>query len=166
MTLRHAMTAGAVAAAALFAGAGWAQAPDGPREGMGPMRGFERLHKQLNLNPQQEDLWKKAQAVQRDAFKGMRAKAAETRAKLRVEIDKPGVDLKQFAELRDQLREQMRAHMDATRKQVRAAWFGLYDSLDSNQREQVRVAIRDGMDRMDHRGGRRGAPRGETQGQG
>ena len=164
MTLRHAMTAGAVAAAALFAGAGWAQAPDGPREGMGPVRGFERLHKQLNLNPQQEDLWKKAQAVQRDAFKGMRAKAAETRAKLRVEIDKPGVDLKQFAELRDQLREQMRAQMDATRKQVRAAWFGLYDSLDSNQREQVRVAIRDGMDRMGHRGGRRGA--GETQGQG
>jgi len=166
MTLRHVMTAGALAAAALFAGAGWAQAPDGPREGMGPMRGFERLHKQLNLNPQQEDLWKKAQAAQRDAFKGMRAKAAETRAKLRVEIDKPGADLKQFAELRDQLREQMHAQMESSRKQVRAAWFGLYDSLVANQREQVRVAIRDGMDRMGHRGGRGGAPRGETQGQG
>jgi len=147
MTLRHAMTAGALAAAALFAGAGWAQAPDGPREGMGPMHGFERLHKQLNLSPQQEDLWKKAQVAQRDAYQAMRAKGEETRAKLRAEIDKPGVDLKQFAELRDQMREQMRGQMDATRK-------------------QVRVATRYGMDRMRHRGARRGAPRGETQGQG
>jgi len=39
---------------------------------------------------------------------------------------------------------------------VRAAWFGLYDSLDANQREQVRVAIRDGMD---HMGQTRNAPR-------
>jgi hypothetical protein len=31
------MTAGALAAAALFAGAGWAQAPDGPRDGMDRM---------------------------------------------------------------------------------------------------------------------------------
>jgi hypothetical protein len=166
MTPRHAVTAVALAAAAVFAGAGWAQAPDGQRESVRPMRGFERLHNQLNLNPQQEDLWEKAKIAQRDAFKAMRAQGAETRAKLRAEIDKPGADLKQFVELRDQLREQMHAQIESSRKQVRAAWFGLYDSLDASQREQVRVAIRDGMDRMGHRGGRRGAPRGETQGQG
>jgi hypothetical protein len=161
-----------LAAAALFAGTGWAQAPGGPRgpegtgpEGMGPVRGFERLHKELNLNPKQEELWKKAQTAQRDAFKAMRAKGAETRAKLRAEIDKPGVDLKQYAQLGDQLRDQMRAQMDATRKQVRAAWFDVYDSLDAKQREQVRVAIRDGMDRMGHRGGRRGGMHGERFGQ-
>jgi heavy-metal resistance protein len=169
MTHGHAAKAALIAAMALFAGAGWAQMPDGPRgampEGAGPMRGFERLHKQLNLNPQQEELWKKAQAEQREAFKTMRAKAAETRAKLRVEIDKPGVDLKQFAQLGEQLREQMRAQMEATRKQVRAAWFGVYDSLDAKQREQVRVAIRDGMDRMGgRRGGHRGGPMGEMDG--
>jgi heavy-metal resistance protein len=162
--LRHVMSAG-ILAAAVTAGTSWAQMPAGP-EGMGPMRGFERLHKQLNLNPQQEELWKKAQADQREAFKAMRAKAAETRAKLRVEIDKPGVDLKQFAQLGDQLREQTRAQMEATRKQVRSAWFGVYDSLDAKQREQVRVAIRDGMDRMGaHRGGRHGAP-GDARGRG
>lgn len=165
MKTRHAMIAGLLAAAALFAGASWAQTPDSPRgEGMGPMRGFERLHQQLNLNPQQEELWKKAQAAQGEAFKTMQAKAAETRAKLRVEIDKPGADLKQFAELRDQLREQMRVQGEAARKSVRAAWFGIYDSLDAKQREQVRVAIRDGMDRMAKRGGHRGGPRGEMHG--
>jgi hypothetical protein len=163
MNTRLAVNAGLLAAAALFAGAGWAQVAGEPRgsEGVVPMRGFERLHRELNLNPQQEELWKKAQDAQREAFKTVRAKAAETRAKLRVEIDKPGVDLKQFAQLSDKLREQQRAQMEATRKQVRAGWFSVYDSLDAKQKEQVRVAIRDGMDRTaSHRGGYRGGPRG------
>ena len=173
MNARHAVNAGLLAAAALFAGASWAQTPGGPRgpegmgrEGLGPMRGFERLHRELNLTQQQEELWKKAQTAQRDAFQSARAKAAETHAKLRVEIDKPGVDLKQFAQLSDQLREQMRAQVEATRKQVRAAWFGVYDSLDAKQKEQVRVAIRDGMDRAGgHRRGHRGGPAGEMHGE-
>jgi len=164
MKLHNAMKAGLLAGAALFAGTSWAQMPDSSQgqrpEGIGPMHGFERLHKALNLNSQQEELWKQAQTAQREAFKGLRTMDAEARAQLRVEIDKPGVDLKQFAQYRDQLREHMHTQMEAARKQVRTAWFGVYDALDAAQREQVRVAIRDGMDRMAHRGGRRG-PRGE-----
>src|SRR6267143_537067 len=102
------------AAGLLGAVSSWAQAPGGP-EGMGPMRGFERLHKELNLNAQQEDLWKRVQTAQREAFRSMRARGEETRAKLRVEIDKPGADLKQFAQLRDELGAQMRAQMEAAR---------------------------------------------------
>lgn len=173
MNARHAVNAGLLAAAALFAGASWAQMPGGPRgpEGMGPegrgtMRGFERLHKALNLNPQQEELWKKAQDAQREAFRTTQAKAAEMHAKLRAEIDKPGADLKQFAQTRDTLREQMHSQMEAARQGVRAAWFGVYDSLDAKQKEQVRVSIRDGMDRMAHRGGRRGGHHGEMHGEG
>ncbi len=157
------LSAALLAAGLLAAGPVWAQAPGGADpEGMGPMRGFERLHQELNLNPQQEDLWKTAQAAQREAFRAMRAKGEETRAKLRVEIDKPGADLKQFAQLRDQLGAQMRAQMETTRNQVREAWFAVYDTLDSVQKEKVRVAIRDGMDRMGrhHRGG----PRAEMHG--
>ena len=167
MTTRQAMKACLLAAAALFAGASFAQVggPEGAAaEGIGPMRGFERLHRQLNLNPQQEELWKKAQEAQRDAFKVLRAKAEETRARLRVEIDKAGADLKQFAELGDRLRADMRAQMDASRKQVRSAWFGVYDSLDAKQKEQVRIAIRDGMDRG-HRGWHHGGSQGEMRGQ-
>ena len=170
MHARHAVKAGLLAAAALVAGSAWAQTPGGLRgegpEGMGPARGFERLHKQLNLDVQQEELWKKAQGLQRDAFRSMRTKAEETRAKLRVEIDKPGADLKQFAQLGDKLRDEMRAQAEATRKQVRSAWFAVYDALNPGQKEQVRVAIRDGMDH----GGRfgrhqRGGPRGEFHGE-
>jgi hypothetical protein len=169
MTLTRPVKVAVLAASALFAGASWAQMPDGPKgarpEREGPMLGFERLHKQLNLNPQQEELWRKAQTAQRDAFKAMRAKGEETRAKLRVEIDKPGADLKQFSQLGDRLREEMRGEMEATRKQTRTAWFAVYDSLDAKQKEQVRVAIRDGMDRTAHRGGRRGGPHGEMHGE-
>ena len=155
-------------AAALLVGAGsaWAQMPgaqgEGP-EGMDPMRGFERLHKQLKLNPQQEELWKKAQGAQRDAFRQMRAKGEETRAKLRAEIDQPGADLKRFAQLSDQLREQTRTQVQAAQKPAREAWFAVYDALDAGQKEQVRVAIRDGMDRMGrgHRGGSPAQSRGE-----
>ena len=135
-------------------------------EGMGPIRGFERLHKELNLNAQQEELWKKAQAAQRDAFGSVRAKGEETRAKLRVEIDKPGADLKQFAQLRDQLDAHMHAQIEAIHNQVREAWFAVYDAFDSAQKEQVRMAIRDGMDRMSHMGRyHRGGPRGEMHGE-
>src|SRR5882762_10007298 len=154
------LTAALFAAGLHGAASSWAQAPGGP-EGMGPMRGFERLHKELNLNAQQEDLWKSAQTAQRVAFRSMRARGEETRAKLRVEIDKPGADLKQFAQLRDELGAQMRAQMEAARKQVREAWFAVYDTLDSAQKEKVRVAIRDGMDRT---GRHRGGPRGEMHG--
>jgi protein CpxP len=154
------LTAALFAASLLGAASSWAQMPGGT-EGVGPMHGFEKLHKELKLNPQQEELWKKAQGLQREALRSMRARGEETRATLRAEIDKPGADLKQFAQLRDQLRAQTQAQMEATHKQVREAWFAVYDALDSAQKEQVRVAIRDGMDRMSrHRGG----PRGEMHG--
>ena len=157
------LSAALLAAGLLAAGPVWAQEPGGADpEGMGPMRGLERLHKELNLNAQQEELWKKAQGLQREAFRAMRAKGEETRAKLRVEIDKPGADLKQFAQLREQLGAQMRAQMEAARKQVREAWFAVYDTLDSAQKEKIRVAIRDGMDRMGRH--QRGGPRGEMHG--
>ena len=165
MSARHGVKLVPLAAGLLVAGSVWAQAPGGAGpEGMGPMRDLDRLHKELNLNAQQEELWKKAEAAQRELFRSVRAKREETRAKLRVEIDKPGADLKQFTQLRDELGAQMRAQMEATQKQVREAWFAVYDTLDSVQKEKVRVAIRDGMDRMSRMGRHRDGPRGEMHG--
>ena len=163
------MTAALLAAGLLVAGASaWAQAPDqgrprGDAQRMGPMGGMERLHQKLNLNPQQEELWKKAQAASRDTFQKMREGAKDVHGKLRAEIEKPNADLKQFAQLREQMREQMRSRMEAARKQVREAWFAVYDALDPGQKEQVRLSIKDRMDRMDrmHRGGPHGEFGGE-----
>ncbi len=163
MIARHGIKFMLLSVGLLVAGSLRAQAPGeaGP-EGMGPMHRLEQLHKELNLNPQQEELWKKAQVAQREAFRSMRAKGEETRARLRAEIDKPGADLKQFAQLRDQLGARLREQMEAARKPVREAWFAVYDTLDSVQKEKVRVAIRDGMDRMGRHN--RGGPRAEMHG--
>ena len=162
----------AALAAGVLSASAWSQTPEqghrgaGP-QGMGPMRGMERLHKDLKLDPQQEDLWKKAQAASRDAFQKMRAGVRDSRAKLRAEIDKPGADLKQIAQLRDQMREQMRPQMESVRAQIRQAWFALYDALNPGQREQVRLAIKSRMDRMDrmHERMRERDPRGEFRGE-
>ena len=88
----------------------------------------------------------------------MMAAGREQHEKLRAEIDQPGADVKQFMQHVDQMREQMRVQVEATRRQVRAAWFAVYDALDAGQKEQARVAIREGMDRMGrmHRGPRGG----------
>lgn len=121
-------------------------------DAFGPMGNLQRMHDELKLSAQQEELWKQAESVSRGAFRSLRANGREVREKMRAEIDKPGADLKQIAALGDQAREQMHAQMEATRKQVRAAWFAAYDSLNAEQKEQVRVAIRDGMDRRGHGG--------------
>jgi len=54
--------------------------------------------------------------------------------------------------------------MEATQKQVREAWFAVYDTLDAGQKEKVRVAIRDRMDRMSRMGRHRDGPRSEMHG--
>ncbi len=161
---KHKLIVSLLAAGLLGAGASaWAHAPyqGGPRgdaKRPGPMHGMERLHEKLKLNPQQEELWKKAQTASRDSFQKMSASGRELHDKLRAEIDKPGADLKQFAQLRDQLREQMRSQMQATRKPMRDAWFAVYDSLDAGQKETARLSVKDRMDRVGrgHRGDRRG----------
>jgi len=165
---KRTLMAGLLAAGLVGVGSSWAQmGPQGHGpEAKGPMRGFEKLHKELNLNAQQEELWKKAQLAQREAFRAMHAKGEETRAKLRAEIDKPGADLKQFVQLRDQLGSQMHVQMETVRTQVRASWIAVYDALDTQQKEQVRVAIRDSMDRGGRMGSHhRGGPHGEALGE-
>ena len=154
---KNKLIAALAVAGLLGAGAvAWAQGPGmgpgmgrhgGDLDGMGPMGHMESVHKKLNLNAQQEELWNKAQAASREAFRKIRASREEAREKMRTEIDKPGADLKQFMQLGDQMREKVRMQMEATRKQGREAWLKMYDSLDANQKEQVRMAIKEGMDR-------------------
>lgn len=152
-------------AAGLLGAGAWAQANaqghrGGDADGMGPMGNMERLHNKLNLSASQEELWKKAQAASREAYQKTRAGSRDLHDRMRAEIDKPGADMKQVMELGDQ----MRAQMETTRKQVRAAWLPVYDSLDANQKEQVRLAVKDGMGRM-HRGARKGGPHMEHGGE-
>ena len=93
MIARHGVKLMLFAAGLLGAASSWAQAPagNGP-EGMGPMRGLERLHKELNLNAQQEELWKRAQGVQRDALADGTDRARKT-ARATMESVREALDL-------------------------------------------------------------------------
>jgi len=151
------------AAGLLGAGAGvWAKGyghgPRGGDAGGGDELGvMARLHDKLKLNEQQETLWKKARETSRETFKSMRGGSGqELREKMRAEIDKTDADLRSIMQLADQQREQMRAQMEAARKQTRGAWLAVYDTLDANQKEQVRLAIKQRMERGGHMGMRGG----------
>ncbi len=150
---RKKLIAAALAAGLLGLGGGaWAHAHR--HHGFGPERMLQNLEKvraELKLNEQQDALWKKAEAQTKENFGRMRGAGRELREKLRAEIDKPGADLKQLA----QLGEQMRAQAQGSRKQVRDAWFAVYDALDAGQKEQVRQVLKARLDRSGHRRGRR-----------
>jgi len=136
----------------LGGGGAWARAHHHRDFGHDQMFGrLERIHAELKLNEPQEALWKKAQAQSRESFKHMRDAGRELRGKMRAGIDKPGADLKQLAQLGDELRSQAQA----SRNQVRDAWFAVYDALDAGQKEQVRQILKARLERSGHRRGRR-----------
>ena len=147
------LLAAAVAAGLLGIGGGaWAQAHR--HHGYGAERMFGRLDKiraELKLNGQQEALWKKAEAQSRETFRGMRDAGRGLRDKMLAGIDKPGADLKQLAALG----EELRAQAQASRKQVREAWFAVYDALDAGQKEQVRQYLKGRLEQFGRGWGRR-----------
>jgi len=96
----------------------------------------------LKLSPQQENLWKKALEQTNEAFDRVRIISRDMRDQARVDLDKPGADLKQII----QREEEARPRIEAAFKTAREAWFAAYDSLSAAQKEQLREAIRDGMD--------------------
>lgn len=147
---RKTWIAAAIAAGLIgAAGGAWAHM----HRPFGPERMFGRLDKvraELKLNERQEALWKNAETRTRESFERMRANGRELREKMRAGLEQPGADLKQLAQLGDQLRQQA----EASRRQTREAWFELYDSLDAGQKEQVRQFLKQRMDRFNRRRGR------------
>lgn len=146
--------AAALMAVGMFGLAGSLWAQPYRHHGYGPEAMFGRLDRiraELKLNEQQEALWKKTEAQSRESFRSMRDAARELREKMRSEIDRPGADLKALAQFGDQLR----AQGEGARKQVRDAWFALYDALDAGQKEQVRQHLKARMERFGRGRGRR-----------
>jgi len=76
----------------------------------GPMHGFERCTSAQPQSAAGRPVETGAGRAAR-AFKALRAMGRRAR-QAEAEIDKPGADLKQFAQYRDQLREQMRPQME------------------------------------------------------
>lgn len=143
-TSRARVVAAALAAAVgLGFAASVAAAPLHHETGRHGFRGMEKLHGNLKLSAEQEALWQKARAQMKQNAQAARDRHTELRGSTRAALDKPNVDFRALAEQMDRAREQD----IAARRQVRDQWLALYDSLDQNQKEQVRVFVKERVQR-------------------
>jgi protein CpxP len=103
-----------------------------------------KVREQLKLNPEQDALWQQAETSTREQMRRMMEEGRGMRDKARAELDKPGADLRSVFAQGDQLRQQA----EEARRQSRDKWLAVYDSLNPDQKEQVRVFMKARLDRI------------------
>ena len=115
-------------------------------------RGMARLHDELKLDAKQEALWKDADKFAQDHRATMRERFGKDHTELKAMLDKPGADLRALAKRMDDLRAEGMKDRDV----VRDRWFAVYDSLNAEQKEKVRLFFKAGMERRGDKGGQGG----------
>lgn len=112
---------------------------DGPRRSHGtdPLAVIAALQAQLKLNTSQQLQFNNALAQSKAAHDAMRSGFAQLRTATQTELAKSAPDLASLAALSDQVQQQN----SGVRKQARAAWLALYDTLSPDQKLVVRDAI-------------------------
>lgn len=152
----------AIAAGVLFALVGGAALAHGP--GHGPGRagfggGFEHaiaaVQAKLNLNASQQALFDGALAATRSARETGRAEFARVREAMQAELTKAEPDLAAVAAVA----EDAQAKGQAVRRQIRDQWLGVYATFTPAQKQVVREALAERMERM-NRFSERAAKRG------
>lgn len=127
-----------------FGGAG----PDGAgRPGYHMMfdgRGMARLHDDLKLDAKQEAAWQQADKASKDAMTAMRDRMAKHHDEIQAMIDKPGTDLREVAKRMDDFR----AEGQKLHQENRDRWLAVYDTLNAEQKEKVRVFFKGMSERM------------------
>ena len=122
-------------------------------------RGMMRLHDELKLDAKQEALWNDAMSFASDNGGAMRDRMIKEHEEIKAMLDKPGTDLHAVSKRMDDMRTQGMAMRSALHER----WFSVYDALNPQQKEQVRVYFKDGMDGMRQGGHRGGDRRGQGQ---
>lgn len=96
---------------------------------------FTRLHDDLKLDAKQEVLWQEADKATRDAMTAMRERMRQQHDELKAKMSQPGADVRAiFKQMDDQHTEGQKAH-----SAMRDRWLGVYDTLNADQKEKVRV---------------------------
>lgn len=128
-----------VAAAALVSVAAFSWASDARHHGhdADPLAVIASLRAQLNLNTSQQMQFDTALTQSKAARDAMKNSFAQLKAATQSELAKSAPDLGSLAALSDQVQQQN----SGLRKQARAAWLALYDTLSPDQKLTVRDAI-------------------------
>jgi hypothetical protein len=95
------------------------------------------LRAQLNLNTSQQMQFDSALTQSKAARDAMKNGFTQLKAATQSELAKSAPDLGSLAALSDQVQQQN----SGLRKQARAAWLALYDTLSTDQKLTVRDAI-------------------------
>ena len=135
-----------------LAGAAFAQPPadaGGPRPGMHGHSMFhgkalQKLHDTLKLDAKQEALWQEAEQFAKSRFDGKREQFRAHREEIDALLGQSGVDLRAVLKRMDEFRAGGEKERDA----VRERWLAVYDALDAGQKEQVRLFLKSGAERM------------------
>jgi hypothetical protein len=127
-----------LAAVALWGVAAYSWA-DGARHAhdTDPLAVIAGLQAQLKLNTSQQLQFNNALAQSKAAHDAMKSGFAQLKAATQTELAKSAPDLASLASLSDQVQQQN----SGVRKQARAAWLALYDTLSPDQKLVVRDAI-------------------------
>ena len=131
ITLLAALALGGVAALS------WASGASHRGHSTDPLAVIATLQSQLKLNTSQQMQFDNALAQSKAARDAMRSGFAQLKTATQSELSKNAPDLASLAALSDQVQQQN----SGLRKQARAAWLALYDTLSPDQKLTVRDAI-------------------------
>jgi hypothetical protein len=102
-----------------------------------PLSVLADLQTQLKLNTSQQLQFDNALSQSKAAHTAMRGGFAQLKAATQTELAKSAPDLGSLASMSDQIQQQN----SGLRKQARASWLALYDTLSPDQKLTVRDAI-------------------------
>jgi hypothetical protein len=137
-----------------MAGAGTAHAvplTDLRAEDLLPMAGD--LKRSLNLSPNQQTLWSKAEAESRTILRDRARRRTALQEWARTLLASPDADLRKL----DAATDAESATANAEDRQLRTLWLDVNDGLDDNQRRQVAGRLGEQLLRVVPDGGGRGA---------
>ena len=103
-------------------------------------KAMQRLHDELKLDAQQEALWQDAVKFAKEGFEGKREQFGKHRQEIDALLSQPGADLREVAKRMDAFRADGQKQRDA----VRERWLKVYDTLDAEQKEKVRLFFKSG----------------------
>jgi Spy/CpxP family protein refolding chaperone len=106
-------------------------------------RAFAYLRNELKLDARQEALWKAAAVFAYEQRDARYVRMARERDEIDALLEQPGGDLRAVTKRMDALRAENLKLRDAARER----WFAVYDALDAEQKEKVRLFFKDGAER-------------------
>ncbi|UZR30374.1 Spy/CpxP family protein refolding chaperone [Methylococcus mesophilus] len=130
-----------LASAISTAGAFPSPKPD-PEERLAAM--LWRIHGELNLNGEQDGLWKRAEDDTRQMTKSHRERFETAQKDIKSALSDGSADLRALFDKLDADKSSVEARMKENRK----LWLSFYDSLDPTQKKTVNAQLLAELDRM------------------